>query len=144
MPPNERRRNFKIVAPLEQDRSGELVGGLKNAMARGESLEKAKQTFLSSGYKPEEVNAAAQLISTELPAEQFSKAEEKPITQQQNLGQQEAQQQKPEFKKLSNITNEPPKQPKQASKGFIIALAIGAISVLVGAAIIGLFWDKWF
>jgi hypothetical protein len=37
----------------------ELVTGLKNALARGQSLEKAMNSLLSAGYNPEEVKDAS-------------------------------------------------------------------------------------
>ena len=42
----------------------ELLSGFKNALERGESVEKAKQTFLNSGYKSTEVDEAAQAASS--------------------------------------------------------------------------------
>jgi len=40
----------------------EIIAGLKNAVDRGESLEKAVQTFISAGYNPVEVKEAAKNI----------------------------------------------------------------------------------
>lgn len=37
----------------------ELVVGLRNAVARGESLENAMQSFVNAGYNPQEVQEAA-------------------------------------------------------------------------------------
>ena len=41
----------------------EIIGGLKNALERGNSLEKAVQSFINSGYNPQEVHAAATALS---------------------------------------------------------------------------------
>ena len=41
----------------------EIAGGLKNAMERGYSLEQAVQSFINSGYNPDEVREAANLIT---------------------------------------------------------------------------------
>ena len=41
----------------------EIVAGLKNAVARGESLERAMQTMISAGYSPEEIREAAGYVS---------------------------------------------------------------------------------
>lgn len=38
----------------------EIISGLKNAMARGESLEKASQSFINAGYNQDDVQAAAE------------------------------------------------------------------------------------
>ena len=40
----------------------DIVTGLKNAMQRGESLEKAVQSFINAGYNPIEVRQAAESI----------------------------------------------------------------------------------
>ena len=40
----------------------DIVAGLKNAMQRGESLEKAVQSFINAGYNPMEVKQAAESI----------------------------------------------------------------------------------
>ena len=40
----------------------DIVTGLKNAMQRGESLEKAMQSFINAGYNPIEVKQAAESI----------------------------------------------------------------------------------
>ena len=39
------------------------LGGLKNALERGESLEKAKQTFITAGYVATDVEEAAAFLS---------------------------------------------------------------------------------
>ena len=41
----------------------ELLGGLKNAIERGSSLEKAVQSMINSGYNPKEVREAADLLT---------------------------------------------------------------------------------
>ena len=41
----------------------EILAGLKNALERGESLERAVQSFINAGYNPAEVRQAAQLLS---------------------------------------------------------------------------------
>lgn len=41
----------------------DIVAGLKNAIERGDSLEKAKQSFMSAGYSYEEVEAASHLVN---------------------------------------------------------------------------------
>ncbi len=40
----------------------DLIAGLKNAVERGEPLAKAKQSFISAGYPPEEVEAASRFV----------------------------------------------------------------------------------
>ncbi len=42
----------------------DILAGLKNALARGDSLEKAKQSFINAGYNAKDVEVAAQQLST--------------------------------------------------------------------------------
>lgn len=42
----------------------EISAGLKNALERGESLDKAVQTFINSGYNPVEVKEAAKNVGS--------------------------------------------------------------------------------
>jgi len=42
----------------------DLVGGLKLALSRGETLQKAMQSFYNAGYKKEEIEEAARILQT--------------------------------------------------------------------------------
>ena len=98
MSPNDRREGLKIVAPLTPNREQELIGGLKNALDRGEPLAKAKQSFLNAGYKSEEINAAVQRMPM------TSSQIVKPITDSR-----EAPPIQPEAKPKSQSSAKPPK-----------------------------------
>lgn len=131
MPPNARRRSLKIVIPQSPNREQELIGGLQNALSRGEDINKAKQSFISAGYKPEEIEAAAQKISTAPRIiQQAPSTPAQPTTPTQQTTQPQP-------------TPENPK-PKQASKKLIIIMASISVLILIGAALLGLFWDKIF
>lgn len=132
---NARRRRPKIVAPQTPNREQELIGGLQNALSRGEDITKAKQSFISAGYKPEEIEAAAQKVSM-IP----KVIQQAPIqsTKPNQQSQQPTQTPQPQ------LTTTNPEQPKQASKKFLIILASVAALILIGAALLGLFWDKIF
>ena len=41
----------------------EIVGGIRNGLARGESLEKTMQTLVNAGYSTHEVREAASIVS---------------------------------------------------------------------------------
>lgn len=41
----------------------EIIGGLRNALERGETIEKAMQSFMSAGYSAAEVREAAGMIN---------------------------------------------------------------------------------
>ena len=127
---NARRRYLKIVAPLAPNREQELIGGLKNAIYRGETIMKAKQSFINAGYKQAEVEVAAQKVPAA--TTQISK----PILKNQTSAQQQAPTQ---IKPTATTTKS-----KKLSKTFIIILIISSALILIGAAILGLFWDSWF
>lgn len=127
MSSNGGRRSFKIVAPEEQNREQELIGGLKNAILRGESIQKAKQSFINAGYKPQEIEKASQKIST------TSKTNQQLPSQSPNPNQTNQQ---PSGKPQSI------KQPKPLSKKFLIILILISIIIIAGAAVLGLLWDK--
>ena len=62
----------------------ELVMGLKNAVARGQSLESAIKSFISAGYNSQEVSEAAQSIGlgviSNFPAQQNNQVHEEERT----------------------------------------------------------------
>ncbi len=41
----------------------EIIGGLKNALDRGDTLEQAAQSFINSGYNPAEVQEAVKFLT---------------------------------------------------------------------------------
>jgi len=123
MSSNARRRSVKIVAPQETNREQELIGGLKNALLRGENITKAKQSFISAGYKPEEIEAAARKISV-------------PPKNNQQKSETPGQSQKP--------TEVNPAPKKQISKKLIIILVAISALILIASALVGIFWNKKF
>ena len=44
---------------------GDIIGGLKIALSRGDPLQKAMQSFYNAGYTKEEIEAAARVLNTE-------------------------------------------------------------------------------
>jgi cell division septation protein DedD len=140
MPHDERWGGLKIVAPKQPSREQELIGGLQNALSRGENMAKAKQSFISAGYKSEEIQAAAQKVSTTPSVVQQAPA---PTAKQ---AQQPSRTQQAQAPQSQTTTTQPPqpKEAKQVSKKFIIILAsIGAL-ILIGSLVVGLFWNKVF
>ena len=114
MSPNGGWRYTKIVIP-SPSRAKEIAGGIKNALNRGESLVKAKQSFINSGYSPQEVQEATQFV----------------YSSQTQAATQQAPAQVP--KSSSSLSK----------KSIIILLAVG-ISILIIATLLGLFWNKIF
>jgi len=69
----------------------DIVGGLKNAVERGDSLQEAKNSFLSAGYSQKDIEEAAdslekvhvQTKKTDIPVpELFTASLEKPETKE--------------------------------------------------------------
>ena len=127
MSSNGRWRRIKIVEPTPSkpapSKAKEISGGIKNALDRGEPLEKAKQTFINAGYTPQEVQEAAQMAG---PAPVQAA---KPLNPEQAPG--------------APATPTAPAKKTTSKKTIIILSIVGAV-VLVAALVIGLFWDKLF
>lgn len=80
----------------------EILGGLRNAVGRGESLNKAMMTFFNAGYKKEEIEEAARFMN------------QNPIKVSQPI-----QQEKPKenfFTKMFSEKNKPEKSPVPVAK----------------------------
>jgi hypothetical protein len=128
-------------SPAPQGREADIVGGLINALERGDSLEKAKRSFLNAGYRPEEVEAAAKnsaSFNAQPPVEatpaskSVAKVKAKPLVA---------------VKPIAATTSSAPTAvaaPKKFSKIWIISLVIISAMILIGAAIFGLYWSKIF
>jgi len=141
MSPDARRRFIRIVAPLTQNQEKEIIGGLKNALERGENLAKAKQSFINAGYKPEDVEAAAQKMPTTSKTNQSGTEQTavQPKAQPAQPAQTAAQ---PKTQAMPTTTTKTPGQKKSLSKKTIIILVSSAILVFIAAAILGIFWNK--
>ena len=122
---------------MTPNREQELIGGLKNALDRGETIMKAKQSFINAGYQKAEVEAAARKVpaATQQISKQVATTAPKPKAPTQP--EQQKQQ-------LTTTTTTAPTQSKKLSKTFIIILIVSSALVLIGAAILGLFWNTWF
>jgi hypothetical protein len=121
VPSYARWRRSKIVASPTINRAEELIGGLKNALERGETLSKAKQSFLNAGYSQVEIQLAVQKM---------------PVANQKII--------KPLNPQLPVQPSPSVQTPQRfTKKHFIILLIIGMI-ILITALTIGLFWNKIF
>lgn len=56
----------------------DILGGLKNAAERGESIENAKSSFVNAGYSSEDVEEAAKALSAKPTLEKLNKKAPKP------------------------------------------------------------------
>ena len=109
----------------------EILFGLKNAMERGDSLEKAVQSYINAGYNPMEIRAAANMLSegtvTDIMQGQAQQAKSQVQQPKQNF--QAAQMTSQEIRPSES------KQPgKRANKWIIIAIIILLIICAVAGA----------
>lgn len=116
MPSYGRWRHIKIVA--QQSRAQEISAGIRNALDRGESRLKAKQSFINAGYSPEEVQAASQMVRA-------SPLRSKPLSQEVSS------------ENYANVEN-------STSKKTIIILSILGAAIIIIGLILGLFWGEIF
>lgn len=126
-PAIESPNNITKLATDTPEASSEIIGGIKNAIIRGESIEKAKQSFINAGYKKEEVEKAIQIMSTVKVPEQINLP---------SLTNQKSSQAPP----ISKIKT--PKQQQKISTTLKIILGISIFLIIVAAALLGIFWDK--
>ena len=112
----------------------QLIGGIKNALERGESLGKIKQSFINAGYSPKDVDSAAAAFSqtgqTLPPTEQTLS----PIEKQYSP----AKISHTDLKQLP----QPPQLKKKSHKWLVILAIFLILFVLMGAAIFGFFFDE--
>lgn len=100
----------------------ELVGGLISAMTRGESLQKAMNSFYQAGYNKAEIEEAAKIVQ---------RKNIKPLTQK--LPQTS---QKKSIQQTNKNLKQTPKSDSQNKKKFKILLII--VGIVVAFLIIGL------
>ena len=118
----------------------DLIGGVKNAMDRGQNMNNIRQSFVNAGYKKEEVEQAIQetnsIYSQSTQQVQVQQAQPTPspqTTEQQNQTTQ------PQFQQLPSPVQA---QPTEKKSHLWLVLIIVSILILVGAALLGLYWEK--
>jgi len=63
----------------------DILGGLKSAISRGESLKQAMITFYNAGYKKEEIEWAAKTFQTQNPVVSMTQKESKIVPQKKSF-----------------------------------------------------------
>jgi hypothetical protein len=126
---NARWGGFTIVGPLDPNREEELIGGLRNAMERGQDLGQAKQSYLNAGYSQQEVDSAVRKIGG--PNHEMVTADNPSPLPPSPLGG-------------TRVLPTSPRPPSNRKTLWIVLLIIIAILILGGAALLGVFWDKIF
>ena len=135
----------------------ELIGGLKNALDRGENLEKAIQSMVKAGYNPQEVNEAAKLAGRKGATAIISPEKEAaaPVEKKKGLfhmfGKKEeskapapgtpspTEKAKPEEKVEAKKAIKEGKEKKKASKTIVIIIIALVVLTLIGVVALFLF-----
>jgi hypothetical protein len=131
-----------------QKKAEGLEGGLKNALARGYNLEEAKKSFVNSGYEASEVEEAASKIEHHMhPVTSENHQPIKPAPKHQ--AETNTSPQAPPHQAISTTqTQRLPENnnfaEKKVSKKLIVVLVVIGALVIIGAALLGIFWDKLF
>lgn len=124
----------RFVANVQNSgREEEIIGGIKNALDRGNELSIVKQSFINAGYNSSEVESAIRMVSSissriskKLP--EVNCVEKSKVPKDNNV--------RPDaYSKLEG---------KSASKGMVVALVVMSVLVVVGGIVVYLFRDKLF
>lgn len=135
----------------------DILGGLRVALFKGESLQSAMQSFYNSGYKKEDIEEAAQALYSENPqTRQASQQPSSPIVQkpvqqvvQKPIPQvvqptypsqtkQPQQSQPPQVRQV--ISNY--EQPKQKNKIDLVTIVLVLILICLLGVLAGVFFFK--
>ncbi|MBU0907142.1 MAG: hypothetical protein KKD18_03025 [Nanoarchaeota archaeon] len=108
----------------------EILAGLRNAVARGQTPEQAAQSFINAGYNPQEVKAAYDMLTSGagMVIGNASAASGQGIQIQQNTKQAIGYQQQPQPPQ-SAAPVAPPGNPPEKKKGSNTALLITMIVI---------------
>jgi len=130
----------------------EILGGLKSALNRGESLRQAMMSFYNAGYKKEDIEAAARALQEQESGQSIQQPQQ--IQQAQSIHEKSIQQPQPTqqlkskpktistqpvktIQRVSNYEQETPKPRKE----WLLFVMIVLLLVLLGA-LAGIFFFK--
>ena len=146
-----------------EENVNELVGGIKNALDRGEDVNKAKQSFFNAGYTKKEIDEATAVLGisepvqaqkvltpTSLPIVQKTSIElnnSKPTSVVQKPVEQILPQGNivfPSKKEIQKLPVAQFKEPQKLNKALVIILILLGILFVVIAGFLGVYWDQLF
>lgn len=119
----------------------DILGGLKSATERGESLEKAMKTFHNAGYKKEDIEEAAQSFQKIQNTISQTSIVEKTIKPLNKIQPQVTNKENDAHKTIQKISNYGKEKPKSGNKILILG-AIFIALFLIGSVIIGLLFKE--
>lgn len=154
-----------------EENVNELVGGIRNALDRGEEINKAKQSFFNAGYNKKEIDEATAVLGIAEPVNAI-KIPTQPLPVQKIESEKSEVKPLPTFQKpLEQIlpaSNTPKtilpstnlvlpskketqklpvakfEEPKPLNKALVIILILLGILFVVIAGFLGVFWDQLF
>jgi len=116
----------------------DIFGGLKNALEKGEDLEKAVRSFITAGYPETEVRQAAQALSTGAPIKPHSNTNPKqsktawPVQKKQGIQQtQQFQQPTIQGQNQNQTFQQPMQKPKRKIDWKLIILGSGLFILII-------------
>ena len=112
--------------------SEDIIGGMKNAMARGSSLKDAMQSFYNAGYKKEDIEEAARKIQSQ--SEQIQQNQIIPQNKNNQVNQPTKSNQQ-----LQQLIQNQPINNSSSYTGWIILL-VGLLIITVSATLILIFF----
>lgn len=127
----------------------EILGGLKSAMSRGDSLQQAMQSFYNAGYDKKDIEEAARALHSQLHQEQIKKTQEtqeplkqvkksqEPVKVQQPISSKTQKQVMPPQKTIQKVSdydsvNQKEKNPRKKMIIFIASLLTILLVILAG------------
>lgn len=131
---NGRWRIIKIVGPLDNNREEELIGGLTNALDRGQDISQAKQSFINAGYSQEEIESAMRKVGG-INRQMVNSDQSQNQVQNTPLNQNLLKNKRP--LPSNNIQ-------KKSKKIWIVLIIIVSLLILAGAGVLGLYWNEIF
>jgi len=124
-----------MAGDIFYERQEEIASGLNNAINRGETLDIARATFLNAGYDPQVVNGAAnQLLAG-------GGGGVKPV---QNPGKLPLHAKKKGA--IASVNNVRKKSGVIMGVPYwvVILMILITLGIVVGAGVLGLYWDRIF
>jgi hypothetical protein len=129
----------------------EIVEGLRLALSRGYTLERAMMSFYNAGYKKEEIEEAARALyshpshSLSNPHEETPKELKKPIEQAEpmpgtSISESVDKTEKKEAKKIGLMISKYEDRPKP--KGRLITILLVLLLILLAAGLVGIILYK--
>ncbi len=130
----------------------DIIAALKNALERGESLEKAMQSLINAGYNPIEVRQAAESLSQgamSIVNPEIERVRQLPVPPRpQLMPEQMPRQLQPvmqaSYKRLNEIRPVPEVKREHKKRAALIIILIFILLLLIGGLIFMIFYGQEF